>query len=253
MASCTAASVGSRSARMLHGTSARSKLLGGGVGPARAQQRLVGERPVQANAVERLLAPARSRPTRTAACRARGWTCRGSRASAASSRLDLAGPVELLDRLRLLAVLQQRDAEVVGGEARQALRVLQPLQHLDRVARPAERQVDVRAQELDVVADLVGDFALDPLERLQRIVGLVLLEVDARQPEGRLVAHRLVDVAFEHRLDRAAGAVVHAVVELEVADRELGAVDVVVERVERGSSSPWCWASSASSRSSASK
>jgi hypothetical protein len=46
---------------------------------------------------------------------------------------------------------------------------------------------------------------------------------------------------------------VHAVVELEVADRELGVVDVVVKVSSRGSSRPWYMASSVSSRWSASK
>ena len=146
--------------------------------------------------------------------------------------VDLPGAIQLLDRLLRLAVLQQRDAEVVGRETRQALGTLQARQHLDRVGRPAERQVDVRAQELDVVRDRLRHLALDPLERLQRVLGLVLLEVDARQAKRRLVAHGLVDVAFEHRADRAAGAMVHAVVELEVADVELGCADVVVQRVE---------------------
>ena len=98
---------------------------------------------------------------------------------------------------------------------------------------PPTRQVDVGAQELDVVTDHFGHFTIDPRKRMQRLVELVFLEVDPGQPECGLVAHRLVHVAFEHRADRAAGAVVHAVVELEVADRELGAVDVVMQRAER--------------------
>ena len=42
----------------------------------------------------------------------------------------------------------------------------------------------------------------------------------------------LIDGAFQHGLDGPSGTVVHAVVELEVADRELGAVDVKVQRIE---------------------
>ena len=45
---------------------------------------------------------------------------------------------------------------------------------------------------------------------------------------------RFVDGAFEHGRDRAAGAVVHAVVELEVADVELRLAQVAVQRIERG-------------------
>src|SRR5215472_4696896 len=94
--------------------------------------------------------------------------------------------------------------------------------------------MDVRSQELDVAPDLVGHRTFDPRQRLQRIIELILLEADAREPERGLVSYRLIDSTFEHRLDCAPCALVHAVVELEVADREFGVVDVKVERVE-------CW------------
>ena len=68
---------------------------------------------------------------------------------------------------------------------------------------------------------------------VQRVLELALLEVDPREPISGLVAHCFVDRALEHRRDRAAGAVVHPVVELEVADGELRVVQVVVQRVER--------------------
>ncbi len=61
---------------------------------------------------------------------------------------------------------------------------------------------------------------------------LVFLEMDARETERGFVAHDLVDVALEHRADGAAGAMMHAVGELEVADRKLGLADVVVQRIE---------------------
>ena len=67
-----------------------------------------------------------------------------------------------------------------------------------------------------------------------RIVELTLLEVDAGEPERGLVSHGFIDGAFEHRLDGAPGALVHAVVELEVADRKFGVVDVIVQRIEFG-------------------
>ena len=109
---------------------------------------------------------------------------------------------------------------------------LQSLQDIRRHRRPAERHVDVRAQELDVVLDRLGHLAVDPLQRLQRVVRLTFLKVDARQPKGGFVAHALLDVALEHRLDGAPGALVHAVVELEVADRKFRLLDVIVERIE---------------------
>src|SRR5437762_7083915 len=41
-------------------------------------------------------------------------------------------------------------------------------------------------------------------------------------------------MAFEHGLDRAARAPMHSVVQLEVADRELGLADVIVEGIACG-------------------
>src|SRR5690242_14909886 len=58
--------------------------------------------------------------------------------------------------------------------------------------------------------------------------------MDAGEPECGLVSYRLIDGAFEHRLDGAPRALVHAVVELKIADREFGIVDVIMKRVEFG-------------------
>jgi len=88
----------------------------------------------------------------------------------------------------------------------------------DGVSVPAERQA---RQE-----------PFDPAESLQRVLELALLEVNAREPIGGVVTHLLIDRAFEHRGDRVPRAVVHSVVELEVADREFGVAQVIVERVE---------------------
>ena len=71
-------------------------------------------------------------------------------------------------------------------------------------------------------------------ERLQRFAELALLEMDARQAVGSVVPDDVVHGRFENRPDRPACAVMHAVVELEVADRELRLTDVMVERVELG-------------------
>ena len=68
---------------------------------------------------------------------------------------------------------------------------------------------------------------------MQRVLELAFLEVDARETIRGVVAHDLVDCAFEHGRDRAPGAVVHSVVELEVADGELRLAQIVVQRVER--------------------
>jgi hypothetical protein len=58
--------------------------------------------------------------------------------------------------------------------------------------------------------------------------------VDAGEPVRGFIAHVGIDGAFEHRLDGPPRALVHAIVELEVADREFGTVDVIVKRVESG-------------------
>ena len=209
------------------------EVLRGSVGPPGAEQRLVGEGSLQANPVQGAL----RRPelggleqqraehqVRLVADRERGQV----------DAVDASGPVQVLEGLALAAVLEERDSQVVRRESRQLLRILDAAQHLDGIRRPAERQVDVRAQERDVVLDGFGDFALDPLQRLQGILGASLLKMDSRQPEGGLVAHRLRDVALEHAPDRPPGAVVHPVGELEVADGELRVADQGVERVELG-------------------
>src|SRR5213595_3590974 len=69
---------------------------------------------------------------------------------------------------------------------------------------------------------------------MHRFVKLALLEVDAGEPERGFVSHRFIDGTLEHCLDGAPCAVVHAVVEFEVADREFGVIDVVMQRVEFG-------------------
>src|SRR5215813_4358321 len=69
---------------------------------------------------------------------------------------------------------------------------------------------------------------------MHRVVKLTLLEVDAGEPERGLVSYGFIDGALEHCLDGSSCAVVHAIVEFEVADREFGLVDVVVQRVEFG-------------------
>src|SRR5947209_4375341 len=69
---------------------------------------------------------------------------------------------------------------------------------------------------------------------MRRVVKLALLEVDAGKPERCLVSYGFIDGTLEHCLDSASCALVHAVVEFKVADREFGVIDVVVQRVEFG-------------------
>jgi hypothetical protein len=206
------------------------EVAGGHLGPAGAQQRLVRQRPLDPHAIQRLLgALIVLRLEQHRAEHKIRLVANGQAALVVD--LDLACVIQLLDRLLGLAVLQQGDAEVVISETLEAVGALQPGQDLDRFAGPVEGQVNVGAQELEVVRDGFRHLAVDALERVQRVLRLILLEVDAREPERRFVAHRVVDIAFEHGADRAACTMVHAVVELEVADVELGRADVVVQRV----------------------
>ena len=108
------------------------------------------------------------------------------------------------------------------------------IEHFDGLVRLVCRHIDVRPQKLDIVLYLCGHGTLDPSQRLQCIIELVLLEVNAGEPERGFVSYGLIDGAFKHPLDGAPSFVVHAVVELEIADREFGLVDVIVKRIESG-------------------
>src|SRR6185369_1439795 len=96
------------------------------------------------------------------------------------------------------------------------------------------RQIDVRAQELDVVLYLCGHCPLDASKRIQRVVELTFLKVNASESERSFVSHGFIDGALEHGLDGAACAVVHTVVQLEITYVEFGIVDVIVQRIELG-------------------
>ena len=203
---------------------------GGSVGPSGAEQRLVRIGTVEPHAIERLLRAieAGGLEHHPAEHHVRLVADRCGRRIAAR---DLARLLELLQGLGRVTCLQERYAKVVGGEASQALRALQLREYRHGICRAPESQVDVRAQELEVVANRFGDLAVDSLQSMQRVLRLVFLEMDARETERGFIADDLVDVRFQHRLDGAAGAMVHSVVELEVADIELRGGAVGMERV----------------------
>ena len=140
----------------------------------------------------------------------------------------------MLDRFLFSAGLQQSYTEVIGDESGQTLIFLQVVEHFDSLTRSAGRHINVRPQKLDIVLYLFGNGTVDPFERLQRIIELILLEMNAGQPERSFVSYGIIDGAFEHPLDGAPSAVVHAVVELEISDREFGVVDVIVKGIEFG-------------------
>jgi hypothetical protein len=99
---------------------------------------------------------------------------------------------------------------------------------------PAETGIGVGAQERDLVDKLVGYPADDSVESGQGVLELAFLEVDAREAISRVVAYALVDGTFEDRGDRTPRAVMHTVVELEIADGEFGFAETVVQRIEHG-------------------
>ncbi len=127
---------------------------------------------------------------------------------------------------------QIRHRQVVVGEADQRLTACQTLQNLRGFVGAAGIQVDVRTQELDVVADLFRHAAVNTVEAAQCVSQLALLELNSRQSIRGVVANGFVDVAFEHGCNRVTGAQVHAVVEFEIADREFRRVDQRIQRVE---------------------
>jgi hypothetical protein len=92
--------------------------------------------------------------------------------------------------------------------------------------------MDIRSQKLDIVADLGRHNAVDSSQCVLRVVELIFLEVNPGKPERGFVAYRFINITLEHFLDRAAGAMVHPVIEFEISDREFRIVDVEVERVE---------------------
>jgi hypothetical protein len=99
---------------------------------------------------------------------------------------------------------------------------------------PPQTQVSVGTQELDFRFDVRRHSAGDAIERVQRVLELALLEMDAREAVGRIVPYRFVHGALEHGRDRATGAMVHAIVELEVAYGELRLAQMVIQRIESG-------------------
>ena len=91
------------------------------------------------------------------------------------------------------------------------------------------RKQDVRPQEFYVVANCRRDFALNTLQREHRVCHLALLEVNPGQSVGGVIANRRFYRALEHRADRPPGTMMHPIAQLEVAQRELGVIDVEEE------------------------
>ncbi len=199
--------------------------------PARAQECLVRERPVEPDAVEirhRLVVFAILQQDR--AEHQVGLV--PDRELRRVVRGDLAGAIELLDGRLALAVLQIGDAEVIGRKTAIAVGSLQALEHLEGFDRFFLSQVDVGPQEFDIVPNAFGDLAVDAVQRQKSVFHLALLEMDPRKTIGSIVAHHLIDGAFQHRRYRAPCPVMHPVTQLEVAERKLRVDHVIVQRIE---------------------
>ena len=147
---------------------------------------------------------------------------------------ELPGTVEVLAALLLFALPQQRDAEVVGGKAFQALRSPKALQKGRSLREAPVGQEDLRTEKGQVVVNFFRNGPVDALHGSQGIFRLVFLEVDPRQAEEGLVADGLLDVALDHRLDGAPGALMHPVGKFEIPHGKLRLADVVVEGVAPG-------------------
>ena len=113
---------------------------------------------------------------------------------------------------------QISDREVVVGEAAQRLLTFQLFEDRRRVVSPTHGDIDVRAQKLDVVANLVGHASVNAVETVQRVGHLALLELNAGEAVSSIVARLFVDVAFQYRCDGVTGSQVHPIVEFEVSD-----------------------------------
>ena len=90
------------------------------------------------------------------------------------------------------------------------------------------------AQESQIVDNTRRNSPVDTLHGIQGIDRLVFLEVNPGQAENGLVAHRFLDIAIDHRLDGAPGALVHPVCQFEITHVKLRLVDVIMKGVPFG-------------------
>ncbi len=72
---------------------------------------------------------------------------------------------------------------------------------------------------------------MDSLERVQGVLRLIFLEMDPRKAERGLIPHDVLDVRLQNSLDGTSSAVVHPIVELEIAHRKFRLPDVVLQRI----------------------
>ena len=147
---------------------------------------------------------------------------------------DATGSVELSGGRLELTILEQGNSEVVGGEADQLVRILELVEDLDGIRWTMELHQDVRAEILGIIADGFRNRTFHSVEDGQGILGLILLEVQSGQSERGVCAHGLVDFAFEDSLHCTSCTQVHAIVELEITDREFRMVEMRIERIEAG-------------------
>jgi len=209
------------------------EVLGRDVGPSCAKQRLVGIGALESHAIQGALGERELGRLEEQGAEDQVRLV-PHRQGGAIAALHLPGPLQLHHGFRETLVPQKRDSQIVGRVAPQLTGALDALENLDGLRRPASREVDIRAQEFDVILDALGNVTRDSVECRHGIVRLILLEVNPGESVGRFVAYRLGDIALEHSLDGATRAMMHSIVELEVTDRKLCVVDVMVERIELG-------------------
>ena len=98
--------------------------------------------------------------------------------------------------------------------------------------RAAISHVDMGAEESQIRSNTFRNITIDSFYGVQRVDGLIFLEVNSSQAVDSLIAHLFFDIAFDDPRNRPSGAVVHPVCQLKIADSEFSVVDMVVKRVE---------------------
>ena len=147
-------------------------------------------------------------------------------------RESLPRAIELLKPSGFLAVLNERKAQVVGGKTFEILLILHALKYLNGLLELSRLHVNLGTEKLFFSLDLVGNAALDRLDREQGVSGVVLLNKYACEPPSGFVADGFVHIALEHGLEGTPGTLVHAVRQLEITHGEVGVIDLVMQRVQ---------------------
>ena len=140
--------------------------------------------------------------------------------------------IELFKTPLFLPALDQRNAQVIGRKSFKTFSALQPLKYFDCLFKFPAKHINLCTQKKLVITNFFRDITGDFFDGAQRISGIIFLHKDTRQAICRLIAYRLLNVAFENGLDGSSGALVHPVGQLKIAHGKIGIVDLKVQRIE---------------------